>query len=171
MDKVNYAIESLKNIQGLIKFTDQKSGASLIVSGLVLTAYLDSAKDLSFSNLNSITLVGIIVFLSGLSTLITICITIYLSFFKILKPRFARTYLDDEISLYYFEHLAQIGKEMILNKYNEVNEKDMLKYIIEQQYEVSLILSKKTTELNKSFNYLFVSIVSLILFIVSVNIL
>jgi hypothetical protein len=49
MDRITYALESFKNIQDLIKFTDQKSSAVLVVIGLVFTAFVQYIEKLTFS--------------------------------------------------------------------------------------------------------------------------
>ncbi|ESS66027.1 hypothetical protein MGMO_216c00020 [Methyloglobulus morosus KoM1] len=49
MEKQNFALESIKNIQELIRFIDQKSGAVLLVSGLIMTAFLEFSKELIFN--------------------------------------------------------------------------------------------------------------------------
>ena len=94
MDKINYALESFKNIQDLIKFADQKAGAVLIVVGLIFTAIVQYLEKLTFSNEN-ITVIGTITFITGLATLICMIVVLYYSIFKILKPRFARNYQED----------------------------------------------------------------------------
>ena len=52
MEKQEFALESFKNIQQLIQFTDQKSGAILVVSGLVLTVFLEFSKNLVFRSIS-----------------------------------------------------------------------------------------------------------------------
>ena len=49
MNKPEYALESFKNIQDLIKFADQKAGALLVVIGLVFTAFVQYLEKLTFS--------------------------------------------------------------------------------------------------------------------------
>ncbi len=168
MKKTEFALETFKNLQDLVKFIDQKISATLVISGLILTVYLSLSKNIVFSEFSKINLIGIIVFLSSLLTLISIIVVIYKTI-MILKPRLAKNYESNEKSLFYFEHISAMSKEQIINKYNELDENTILKQIIDQQYEVSLILNKKTIELNKSFTYLFVSILSLIIFVISIN--
>lgn len=168
MKKTEFALETFKNLQDLVKFIDQKTGATLVISGLILTVYLSFSKNLVFSDFNTIKLIEVIVFLSSIITLSSIIIVIYKTI-KILKPRLAKNYENDEKSLLYFEHLSEMTREQILNNYNEIDENLILKYFVDQQYEVSLILGKKTKELKKTFDYLFVSILFLIIFIISIN--
>ena len=164
MDKFIFALESFKNIQDLIKFIDQKSSAVLVVTGLIFTGYTQFLEGLIFtSNFNSL---GFLTFISSLSTLISLLIVIYISIYKVLKPRVATHYTANEYSLFYYEHIYQIGKDNILKQYNNLNSDVILKNIIDQQHEVSHILSKKTKFLSYSFSWLFVSIVSTLFFII-----
>jgi len=165
MKNIEFALESFKNIQELIRFIDQKSGAVLVIAGLVFTGYIEFLKDLDFSN--SFSFWGIITLISSIATLISLVVVIYISIFQVLKPRLAKNYQKDEYSLFYFEHLSNLGKEKLNNEYKSVNEDDMLKYVVDQQFEISKILEQKTDKLGLSFNLLFVSIISLITFIIS----
>jgi hypothetical protein len=163
MNKIDYALESFKNIQDLIKFADQKAGAILVVVGLVFSAFAQYLEKLTFS-IDSITLIGALTFLTGGATVACIITVLYLSIFKILKPRFAKNYSEDEVSTFYFEHISKFGKD--LNKeYENLNDADMLKDIIDQQIEVSNILNEKNKNLAKSFKWLFYSVLILIIFI------
>jgi hypothetical protein len=147
MDKISYVLESFKNIQDLIKFIDQKSGAVLVVSGLAFTGYIEFLKDLILVSPKSATFFGILSFLFSLATLISLTIVIYISIFRVLKPRKAKHYKADEASMFYFEHLLKLGKEQVFAHYKLINENDMLKNLIDQQHEVSIILSQKDTDL------------------------
>lgn len=167
MNKIEYALESFKNIQDLIKFIDQKSSIVIVIAGLVFTGYVEFVKKLQLAIFNQVSLIGVITFISSTITLITLVYVIYLSIFKILKPRLAKNYSEDEFSLFYFEHISALGRQGINNQYELLTEDYMLKSIIDQQYEISKILEQKTIKLGISFKYLFVSIVSLIIFIIS----
>lgn len=167
MEKKDFALESFKNIQELIRFIDQKAGAVLVIAGLIFSAFIEFAKNLEFISFNDANFLGIISFLFGLLSIINLIIVIWISIFKILKPRLAKNYSANEHSLYYFEHLSKLGKENTLKEFENLNDESMLKHIIEQQFEVSQIMKKKTKYLGKSFNYLFASIISVIIFIIS----
>lgn len=167
MNKTEYALESFKNIQNLIKFIDQKSGAVLVIAGLIFTGYIEFLKDIELTIPKSATFFEIVTFIAILVTAISLIIVIYISIFKVLKPRLAKNYKKDEFSLFYFEHLSALGKEDVSIQYQTLDDQGMLKHIIDQQHEVSEILKRKTSELGKSFNYLFISIFSLIIFIIS----
>lgn len=167
MEKTEFALESFKNIQELIKFVEQKSGAVLIITGFIFTGYIEYLKNLEFTSFSSTSIFGIIVFISSITTLISLILVIHKSIFKVLKPRLAKNYRENEFSLIYYEHLCCQERDEIYNKYKNLTEKKILKDIIGQQHEVSKILSEKTLELGKSFNYLFVSMFSVIIFIIS----
>lgn len=166
MDKINFAFESFKNIQDLIKFVDQKSSAVLVVAGLIFTGYIQFLQGLTFSLTEGLTYYGITTFIASIATLISLLLVVHISIFKVLKPRKAKHYAKEDTSLFYYEHLAKVGKESVLETYKTIDTDIMLKNIIDQQHEVSKILKEKTAELGKSFNWLFASIVSVILFII-----
>ncbi|MBE7696315.1 hypothetical protein [Tenacibaculum finnmarkense] len=167
MKKTEFALESFKNIQELIKFVEQKSGAVLVIAGLIFTGYIEFLKNLEFSEISSISLFGVIVFLSSISTAISLMLLIHKSIFKVLKPRLAKNYQGNEISLMYYEHLCCIDRDEIYSKYENLTEKKILKDIIGQQHEIAKILSEKILELGKTFNYLFISLFSVIIFIIN----
>ena len=167
MKKTDFALESFKNIQDLIKFIDQKSSLVLVVSGLIFTGYIEFIKDLIFISPRDSNFWSILTFLSSLSTLICLTLVLYISIFKILKPQKAKHYGVSDKSLFYYEHLASIGKEQVLAEYDSISEDKMLKEIIDQQHEVSVILNTKQNEFGKSLIFLFVSMISIIIFILS----
>lgn len=167
MEKQEFALESFKNIQQLIQFTDQKSGAILVVSGLVLTVFLEFSKNLVF---RSISFGSIVIFIFGFTTAFLLVYTIYLSIFKILRPRLAKHYHVNELSLIYFNHLAKISdREEIFQKFKNLNDDIILKNITDQIFEVSRILDAKITELHNCINYLFFAIASLLIFILTLR--
>lgn len=167
MDKINYALESFKNIQDLIKFADQKAGAVLIVVGLIFTAFVQYIEKLTFSTDNA-TVIGTITFLSGLVTLVCVVVVLYYSVFRILKPRFAKNYQEGELSTFYFEHISKDNK-VLHEKYENLSDEGMLKDIIDQQIEVSNILNEKNENLAKSFIWLFAAFFASMVFIILSN--
>lgn len=167
MEKENFAIESFKNIQELIRFIDQKSAAVLVIAGLSFTGFIEFAKNLSFVPMKEADFFGIVCFLSGSITVISLIAVLWVSIFRVLKPRLAKNYKQDEHSLFYFEHLSQLGKEQTLVEYQNLNSDLILKNIIDQKFEVSKIMEQKTGFLSISFNFLFASIISLIVFILT----
>lgn len=167
MEKIQFAIESFKNIQELIRFTDQKSGAVLVIAGLIFTALIDSILGLEFVGCSDWNLFSVLTFVFGLSSIVTLAIVLYISIFKVLKPRLAQNYEINDYSLFYYEHLAFLGKENIQQKYNDLDNSEMLKQINEQQFEVSNILKEKTKSLGMSFSVLFFSIISFVLFLLT----
>lgn len=166
MEKNVFALESFKNIQDLIKFVDQKSGGVLVVSGFILTVFLDIYKELNFNH-GYCSLLAITTIAIGIITVLLLIYTIYLSIFKILKPRLAIHYAGNDNSLFYFNHLASMtDKTVMFDQFKNINDDLMLKNVTDQIFEVSKILDKKIIELHNSMNCLFFSIVSLVIFIV-----
>ena len=118
MEKENFALESFKNIQELIRFIDQKSGAVLVIAGLAFTGYIEFAKNLRFVTFEEVNFLGVVSFLSGLVTIIYLLYVVWISIFKVLKPRLAKNYKNGEHSLFYFEHLSQLLQLQAENGYN-----------------------------------------------------
>lgn len=165
MDKIAYSIESFKNIQDLIKFADQKAGAVLVLAGLILTEYIQFLGTLKFSGLECITFLGILTFITSITTFSSLLFVLCMTIFDVLKPKTAKHYDKKELSLFYYEHIYHAGKNKIATEYESIDENIMLKNIIDQQHEISAILKRKTFALSKIFNWLFVSIISVIIFI------
>jgi hypothetical protein len=165
MDKQSFALESFKNIQELIRFVDQKSNGVLLVSGLILTAFLEFSKGLVFS-FSSVSVAGFFTFLFGTTTTGLLIYVIYISIFKILRPQLAKSYSINETSLLYFKHLAEVQDKALLQKqFKDITDDSIIESIADQIFEISRILDVKITELHKSMNYLFCSIASLLTFI------
>jgi len=165
MDKIAYSIESFKNIQDLIKFADQKAGAVLVLTGLILTEYIQFLGTLKFSGLEHITFFGILTFITSITTFSSLLFVLCVTIFAVLKPKTAKHYDKEELSLFYYEHIYHAGKNKIATEYESIDENIMLKNIIDQQHEISAILKRKTIALSKIFNWLFISIISVIIFI------
>ena len=165
MEKQVFALESFKNIQELIKFLDQKSGAVLLVSGLILTVFLEFSKVLVF-NFESFSYASVVTFAFGLTTSASLIYTIYLSIFRILRPRLAMHYCGNECSLLYFNHLSTMSdKPTMLEEFKKLDDESILKNLTDQIFEVSKVLDTKVAELHSAMNYLFFSVISLMIFI------
>jgi hypothetical protein len=163
MDKLDFALESFKNHQDLIKFMDQKSGVVLVVCGLILSAFIEFSKNLVFVHA-SLSLTQVVVFLLGLSTISLLGFTIYIAV-DVLRPRLAQGYVSGDLSLFYFKHLASVDKNRIYNEFLSANRTHSLKILTDQVYELSRILDKKMTAVHNSMNFLLWCIGSLLLFI------
>ncbi len=165
MDKVQFALESFKNIQDLIKFIDQKSSAVLVVAGLILTTLVEFSTDLVYTT-KQLSFFSLCSFIFGLVTVLLLVYVIYISIIEILRPRLAQHYTGSEISLIYFNHLASVSdKTIMFNNFDTLTVDLILKNITDQIFEISRILNKKIIELHKSMNYLFCAIFTLLLFI------
>ncbi|GAB5424210.1 MAG: hypothetical protein Crog4KO_13570 [Crocinitomicaceae bacterium] len=167
MKKEEFALESFKNIQELIRFIDQKSGAVLVIAGLAFTGYIEFVDELQFVPIDEAGFLGVTCFLSGLCTVLCLIAVIWISIFKVLKPRLAKNYSAGEHSLFYFEHLSKLGKASTLAEYGSLTDDKMLKQLIDQQFEISQIMEKKTENLGLSFNFLFASIIALVVFVLT----
>jgi hypothetical protein len=165
MKKTDFVLESFKNIQDLIKFIDQKSAAVLVISGLIFTGYLEFFKTLEFVSPANASLIGILTFVTSLCTISSLIVTIYISIFLVLKPRLAKNYNKNDFSLFYFEHVSALGKDKVSEAFKLLDETTMEKHIIDQQHEVAIILEEKTSNLGLSFNFLFITVISTMLFI------
>ncbi len=165
MDKSEFALESFKNIQELIKFTDQKAGGVLVVIGLELTVFLSCIDKLDFHK-NYLTLFSITTILLGMITAFLLIYTLYISVFKILRPRLANHYSGYDLSLFYFNHLASMtDKTGMFDQFKNTDDDKILRNFTDQIFEVSKICNTKINELHKSMNFLFSSIISLAIFI------
>lgn len=167
MEKYDFALESYKNTQELIKFIDQKTAGLLVITGFLISVFtsvstgLDISDNLSFGSCTT--------FIFGLSIIILLFYNIYLSIFKILKPRLANNYSSEKCSIYYYEHISSMSKNELYKKYDSLNPDLMLKQILDQVYEVSIILKKKTKYIGIVMNILWVSIILLIPFTILAN--
>lgn len=169
MDKTNYALESFKNIQELIRFADQKAGAILIIAGLTFTGYIQYLSKVKFAGISDVGLLGILIFFASAATIISMIIVFYLVIFEVLKPRTASKNKKGELSTFYYEHLMEMDKTDLFHKVNGMKEGDMLKDILDQQVEVASILHKKTSTISSAFMWLFVSLISSIIFFILTN--
>lgn len=158
MNKIEFALESFKNIQDLIKFTDQKTGAILVIGGLLFTSFIDVAKDFEVIAFNESTIYGIITFISGFLTILSLAVLAYISIYKVLKPKKAINYDNGEYSLFYFDHIANNEKRKLVDSYQNLDENEILKCIIDQKFEVSRILKSKNDSFNDVLTSLFAAI-------------
>lgn len=165
MDNQTFTLESFKNIQELIKFTDQKSGGVLVVAGLELTVFLNVVDKLIFKT-NSFGVYSVVVFVLGVITAGLLIAIVYVSVFKVLRPQLANHYSGNEASLFYFNHLASMtDKTAMFEQFKNVDDNLILRNLTDQIFEVSKIMNRKTNALHCSMNLLFYSMVSIVLFI------
>ncbi|MFQ5863828.1 MAG: hypothetical protein ACE5IW_01205 [bacterium] len=170
MDKENFALESFKNTQELVRFLDQKAAAILVVYGFILTAFIEFSKGLSFVSLYQLSdfkvhFLSVLAFLSGLALITILLYQFYFIMFKVIKPRYAKYYSKKERSLFYFEHISKREKGKFFKEHEDLSENKILNEILGQVYEVSKITNEKTEQLSKTITFLYVSILVLLLFI------
>lgn len=170
MKKVEYLISSFNNVQELIRFTDQKVAAVLVICGIQITVFFERTKglDIAFS---SIGLINVLIFLFGLSFSCLLLIILYLSIFHVLKPGFAKNYSTIDFSCYYFEHIALNDKVTFDKKIAIIDEEEQKTEIRDQIFEVSKILYKKNKNCSIIMRLLFFSIISLVAFVFLGNLL
>lgn len=167
MDKHTFTLESFKNIQELIRFSDQKAAAVLVVAGLEMTVYFGAIDKLTF-NKNYTSVFSILTLILGICTAIFLLATIYLTVFKVLHPRLAKHYSGNDASLFYFNHLASMtDKTDMFNQFNRVTDAVMLRNLTDQIFEVSKILNAKTNGLYYSIYAALLSMGALSIFILS----
>ncbi len=165
MDKHTFALESYKSTQELIRFADQKAGAVLVVAGLELSVFLSSIDKLTFNG-NYTSAVSILTLILSISTALLLITTLYLSVFKVLRPRLANHYSGNDASLFYFNHLASMtDKTGMFDQFNRVTDDVVLRNLTDQIFEVSKIMNAKTNGLYYSMNASLLSIGSLSIFI------
>jgi Family of unknown function (DUF5706) len=162
MERETFILESFKNMQELIRFIDQKAGASLVVCGFSLTAFIEFSKILAFTCHPKF--MGVIAFLTGLLFMGILIYELYVLLVEIVRPRLAKNYKPDEHSIFYFEHIAALSKVQYLEEL--VNPK-IFNEIAGQSYEVANILTTKIKRLSSSLRGLFWMIAALIAFILS----
>ena len=168
MNKNDYLLSSFNNVQSLIQFADQKVASILLVDTITIGIFISQVTDfhLSFSTINFF---GVISFISGLIFIISNIIALYKGIIKVLKPRFAKYYKPEEISLFYFGHIANSEKTGVQDKANQISKKEMREELSAQLYEVSNILYKKNNEVSQICTILFISIVAFVVFLISIS--
>ena len=166
MKKIEFALESFRNIHDLIKFTDQKASAVLVLAGLVITVFLKLSENLYFVSPSKSSIVQFFAFVAGAITILGLTYVICLITLKVLKARLAENYNQNELSIFYFEHINQIDKLEMTEKYKSLKKDEMLTYVLDQQSEVSRVLCSKIRFLNQSLIVMLLSIVMLLVFIV-----
>jgi hypothetical protein len=97
--------------------------------------------------------------------------SLFIVILNILRPRLPNTSGADNLSIFYFQNVAKQHKEELYSNYLGLEEKDLLSEITNQLSEVSLILVKKSRFVSRALYYLLISIVSLMLLIICVNVL
>ncbi len=170
MDKNELLFHNHTNIQELIRFIDQKAAALLVVYGFIFTATVEFSKDLKFVNPFTFksgweTFQSSILLAIGLLLLILLIYQVYFVLFRIIRPRAANNYNQEEASVLYFDHISKKEKQVFVTSYVNLSEADLQKEMLEQIYEISCILSRKSEKFNWVLKFLFATIIVLLLFI------
>jgi len=154
MKKIDYLVSSFHNMQELIKFSDQKVTAILVVCSLEVTVFINIAEKYQIG-LSNIRFWGILLFVVGIIFICMIGLIIYLGIYKVLKPRFAKDYKKGTYSCYYFEHIALNSKEMLREQVEEITEDSQINELTDQIYEIARILHNKNKYCSVLMNLVF----------------
>jgi len=147
MDKHDYLLENFKNIQELIRFSDQKAGALLVVYGFLVTIFLEFIKGNSLVNPFVYGCKMIIIYLIGFCFIISMLVQIYYIVFKIILPQNAKHYKSKDLCYFYYGHIAEMNKTDFVFNGNKRSNDDLTKDILTQIYEVAKILKRKNRNL------------------------
>lgn len=164
MGKVKYLISSFNNIQELVRFTDQKIAALLVICGIQLTFFFEFAKNLEMVFYSTGVISGLL-FLTSFAFSGLILAILYLSIFKVLKPAFAKNYDYKDYSCYYFEHIALSNKKVFTKQIKKLDKTQQIKELRDQIFEISKIANRKNKNCSLIMVLLFFSIISLLTFI------
>lgn len=166
MNKLEFTFESLKNLQDIIKFTDQKSGGILVLAGIMITTFIDATKDLRIITFSESNTKDIVLFILGFITIFFISLSIWINVYKILRPRLATHYKPETSSPIYFSHIANLSdKKILFKKINNSNEDYLLNSLTDQIYELSKIVESKMFNLKLSIDFIAVAALALVLFV------
>ncbi|MEK4718099.1 Pycsar system effector family protein [Priestia sp. FSL W8-0524] len=170
MDRTTAAFENLRNIQDLIKFMDQKAGALFVVYGFIITIFVEFSKRLKFVNLLELDSFGEIIlssitFLIGTVLIFYMAYQLYLIVVFILKPRKSMHYNPQHLSVMYYGHISEMGKSNFVQKFEDMEDKELTKEVLEQVFEVSKIMEQKSNYLEKTMRCLPYTIIGLLIFI------
>lgn len=168
MEKEDYLLSSFNNVQSLIQFADQKVASILLVDTITIGIFVSRATDFCIS-FSSISLWGVVSFLSGIVFILCNLIALYKGIINVLKPRFAKYYKPTEISLFYFEHIANSKKDDVQKKAKKITQTNMNDELSAQLYEVSKILLIKNNQVSQICVCLFLSIIAFLIFLITVS--
>lgn len=170
MPRLSFSLENLKNIQDMIKFSDQKAGAVLVVYGFLISIYLEIGKGLSLSFKN-ISIIGIVVFVAGLISGVMILHEIISLLSEVIKPRLATSYNPEERCLYYFDHISRCSKSDLLESMLSIDETAMVSDIATQIHENAKILNTKLLAVKSAINSLIASGLSVAIYAILAKVL
>lgn len=170
MDKNTYLLESFKNIQELIRFTDQKIAGILVVCSILISVFLSKSSDLIITT-NAVEPINLIIFLIGATFLAILSIIMYLSTFKVLKPRYASNYTAGTYSTFYFEHIALNDKSVLYKAIDELGEDNIENELKDQIFEISKILYRKNKATSQIMWLIFIDTLCLFIYLFFASIL
>lgn len=149
----NYEIESFKNIQQLIRFTDQKAGALLVSNGLILTIFLNGYANDILSVVKFLFDPNQECFLYLFRMIHALCyfgylacaiVVIYFCLNKVIRSRLAPDDANFFGELFYFQSIASKTAENFKKEFLEASQDTIKEHIVEQTYILADIMTKKT---------------------------
>lgn len=163
MEKDEFALETFKNIQEIIRFIDQKASLLLVITGAIIPVFIECSKELSIIRTHNI--VESLTFLAGLVLVSLVIFEIYFIVFKIINIRAASHYKPNELSVFYFGHIITDTRYVYQNKFKQLPDNKIEKEITAQIYEVSNILDNKVKNIRIASYFLVGEIIALLIFI------
>jgi hypothetical protein len=157
-EQIELSWKLLQNNQNMIKFADSKIQFLLVISGITTTYILTNLKDLlSFGIYSKIFIVGFLI--ASLLFVIFALLTIY--------PRHASKTGISVPKLLYHGHVSErIEVGDYINEFSKADEKEILKDILYQVYEVSNIATKKFKFYDKSWRCLGAQLIAFVIIII-----
>lgn len=163
MKKEEFALESYRNLQELIKFIDQKASLLLVITGAIIPIFLEISKNLFF--IKPKRFIEILVLIFGVLVILTIACQLYFIVFRIIGVRKPKHYSSKEQSLFYYGHIIQKDKSDFMSKLNNLTDKAIMNEISSQVYEVAHIMDSKSENFRIA-SYLF--LIEIVMFLIYV---
>ncbi|MGL5714644.1 MAG: Pycsar system effector family protein [Paraclostridium sp.] len=166
----NYCLDSFENIQGLIKFADQKSSGLLVIQGFLITIFINFFSDSQFVSMQKASFKEWLTFIFGLLFCITIIAQTLIIILKIIFPRGARNYENKDKCTFYYEHISKMDKSNFIELVKSENIDENINAIAGQVYEVSKILEKKHENIKNTVGLLILSVIFLVIYVILLKI-
>jgi hypothetical protein len=158
-----YEIDSFKNIQELIRFSDQKAGVMLVVQGVFMTLFFRSfgpslevlslvgKVDRSTYMTYTVAVISILFVVSG-------ALVFWLCLHCVIRPKLAGEDVKCPGPLFYFETISRMSPRNFERNYNKLNEEEVESQILEQTHIIAERMTEKTGKLNHAADCLLFSI-------------
>jgi hypothetical protein len=166
--RTEFALEAYRQTQEIIRFFDQKAAAGLLMLGLLFTAFVDLARDHDLSP--GASLLPWVLLIVGALFVLALIVQAWILLALVISPRSARHYSADELSLLYFEHIAQVPRAQLPDRFADLDEPAILRTVLDQLHELSLIAKAKQDSIARCVRLFFASVALLGVFAVLVSI-